>query len=171
MKTMVIPATAERQRLIRGIVKSLKSKEPNNNLIEYSYTLERKKRGSSYSSEEQNGIFRDISILHINYSTTLFREIIAMIGNKTGRVFFEKKPVFMSAKKALKKIDEFLRELQPDNLRNSKYEIPSEKGPISGVDTQRNLIFDGYKITQHTESKKSLEQGGPKEVNPLFAKL
>lgn len=171
MKVRIIPATTERQRLIQSIVKDLKNKEPHTNRIEYYYTLKGKKRGSSYLSEEQNGIFRDVSILHVNYSKTLFQGIEAVMGNKTGRVFLERKPVFMTARRALKKLDEFLRKLQPENLENPKYGIASVKVSNSGEETQRDLTFDGYKINKHTISSKSMQIGGPKEVNPIFTKL
>lgn len=168
MISKIMPATAERQRLIQNIVKSLRSKEPNNKRIEYYYTLKGKKRGSSFASEEQNGIFRDVSILHVNYSRMLFQGIEAVIENKTGKIFLENKPILMTAKRALGKIDEFLKKLQPENLEKRKYGIVSSE--ISGCksDFERNMSFDTYEIKQHIVSSPSHEKSGPKEVITIF---
>lgn len=169
MKAMIIPATAERQRLIQGIVKNLKSKGPSNSRIEYYYTLKAKQRGSSFLSEEQNGIFREVSILNVNYSKILFAGIKTVMENETGNVVFQHKPFLMSQKRALRKIDEFLRKLQPESLEKRKYGIASVEHSDSSVRVERDMDFGGYRVSYCTVSAETLDKGGPKEAFPFFA--
>lgn len=55
---------------------------------------------------------RNVSLININPLFPFSKNIKAAIGNKTGNILLEEKPFFMSTKKAFKKIEEFLTNLQ-----------------------------------------------------------
>lgn len=166
----IILATAERQKLIQNIASDLHNQKPKGKYVDYFYTLKAEKRGASLTTDESENAFRRVSILHINYSNILFNGIEATIGNTTGNIASLKKPLFMSTKKALRKIDEFLRKLQPENLKKAKSIEKNPDNIESEVysDIKEVADFESYKITKHFIGSDS---GSRRESNQLYKTL
>jgi len=109
-----INGTETTRNLVKSIVKDFKKNKPSMSHVDYSVSLRDKRHISSLSTDENNGVIRNVSILYVNIPKH-FQGIHAAIGNKTGNILIHQKPFFMSSKKALKKILTFLSELQPEN--------------------------------------------------------
>lgn len=104
-----IEGTERTRTLITNIARDFHSKKPSTRHVDYSI-----KTGwnSELLTDEQGDVFRNVSIIYLP-------GINAAIGNKTGNMLIGK-PWFMSIKKAVRKICDFLEKIQPEKLSTAK---------------------------------------------------
>ena len=105
-----IEGTPRTRALIGAIVRDLHAKRPATSHVNYNISIPRK--GELITFEEGKD-FRNVSII-------LLGEIRAAIGNKTGNLLLEEKSRFMTEKKALRKVVDFLETINPARRSNPK---------------------------------------------------
>jgi len=139
-----IQGTETTKKMVINAVESMRKIRPDARHIDYEVLLNNKRGYSSLSTFEDNKQLRNISQISISNSQ-LFSGIKAVIGNKTGNVDIERVPLFMSVKKATRKINSFLELLQPENRVN-----PISEGPLP-------VDFPNMIKTQETFKKYQLQ--------------
>lgn len=108
-----IEGTETTRTLIQNILARIQKDKPQMSHIDYKVKLEKKVTDTAeLSTYENEGVLRNVSLIDINPLFPFSKNIKAAIGNKTGNILLEEKPFFMSTKKALKKIEQFLTNLQ-----------------------------------------------------------
>lgn len=124
------------KKLITDILKVAQKNRPPMKHVDYSVSLIDKHNTSELHTDENNGILRNISIININPLYPIRKSIKAAIGNQTGNILLEEKPLFMSTKKTLKKIQEFLTNLQLAN-RNRLMSITQDANDYGSPETMK----------------------------------
>lgn len=102
------------RNLIKGVIGELQKGKPSKKHIDYSISLRNGLFPSTLITNENNGQIRNVSLVQLR-NTAFFSGIRAAIGNETGNVLIHNKPFHMSTRRAVKKIQDFLRALQPKN--------------------------------------------------------
>ena len=146
------------KKAIVSIVKDLQKNKPTQKHVDYLISLKSKSRNVELVTDENKGELRNISILRINASKA-FSSIRAAIGNTTGDLLLEERPFFMSTKKALKKIEEALTQLQPENRINPQK--VSAKTPRYNSQSYNRFEtkehFEKFDIVSRTDGSDSTE--------------
>jgi len=138
-----INGTETTKKFIKAIVGDLQKKKPVKQYLSSDFYIDysTKKGFSTLCTDENSGVMRNISLLRINYNKT-FNKVEATIGNKTGNILIEDKPFYMTQKKALKLVMNFLENLQPENLANPKSASFKTKKFSNSMDTIAHTTFD-----------------------------
>lgn len=134
--------------MIKNVISDIQTRRPASRFVDYSVELTEGKRVSKLYTNDDEGKLR-------NYSRILLGKIIADIGNKSGRIAIQKKPLLMSCKKAAKKVEEFLEKIQPQKLFKAN-DIKISGGRIGTIDSSdsfefmkfRKESFDGYEVSR-----------------------
>lgn len=151
-----INGTETTRRLIGNTVNELRKGRPNSRHVDYVVSLSKNRRNSELLTSENDGIMRNVSILYINDSS-FFNRIEAAIGNKTGNVLIGEKPFFMSAKRAFKKVQEFLAQLQPENLAKAEKIKSEQKVYKSFITLKTSADFGRFRLTQTTKGSDAIK--------------
>jgi len=168
-----VNGTVGTRKMIKNISNQLHKQRPNRADIDYSITLSNKHHTSSLTtgeglySENYTQAFRNISLLYVN-SSKLSNGIHAAIGNKTGNILIHDKPFFMSTKKAVKKIQEFLAQLQPENLGKPQKVSTATSNYSDYIKTKSSQEFKNFKIEKIIEGSNSSHSG---EILESYIKL
>lgn len=125
------------KRMINNVIEDVQKRRPAARCIDYTIELTEGKKESKLYTNEYAGELR-------NYSRIVIGKIIADIGNKSGKIAIQKKPIFISCKKSSKKVEEFLEKIQPQNLFKAK-NIETRGGRIGTIDSNDSFEFIKFK--------------------------
>ena len=147
------------RKLIQNIVQDLPKNRPETKFVDYSLTLKQKYSRSTLITDEQIGadgkhILRNVSLIKVGYSN--FKNgIKAAIGNNTGAILIQEKPFFISTKTAIKRIQKFLSQLQPENQKPPKeYDRKMGNHQFKG----NSHFYNSYKTKNLTQDNLTLRK-------------
>lgn len=135
-----IAGTEQTRSLITNIIGDFHSKRPLTKHVDYSITMN---RNSTLLTDENGDTFRNVSIIYL-------KGIQAAIGNKTGNILINQKPLLVSTEEAIKRICVFLEKIQPQNLK--KASIINEASDTIPEVNSLGLTPDFTKVTQDLKS-------------------
>lgn len=148
MKVIKIESTPTTKKMIGNIVQGLQKQKPDASYVGYSVMLTKKSKFSRLLTDENNGELRNVSLLDIDL-TSLFHTVRAVVGNKTGNILIEEKPFWMKTEKALKRVQDFLSQLQPESHPGSvTSKFPEEIGKSSKL-VKSTEYFEGSRIENY----------------------
>lgn len=135
-----IAGTEQTKSLITNIVSDLHSKRPLTKHVDYSITVN---KDSTLLTDENGDFFRNVSIIYL-------KGIQAAIGNKTGNILINQKPLLISTEEVIKKICGFLEKIQPQNLKRAN--VINETSDTITEANSLGLTPDFSKVTQDLKS-------------------
>lgn len=112
IKPVIIPATETSRGLMKDILQNLQAKKPSPPTSYVSYDISIKKDHAYLSTDENDGVIRNVSILSL-------KGIKGAIENATGAIRITQKPRFLSMENTVGKIMTFLEQIHPSNLVKS----------------------------------------------------
>lgn len=142
-----IEGTESTRKMIGNIVEDLQKRRPQKNHVDYFMTLREKRTRSEFLTDDNKGTLRNVSLFYLNNY-----RIHGAVGNKTGNILITQKPFFMSAKKAVEKIQDFLAKLQPEKRAEAKrVSAKSDKPDFDFEESELDATFDKFSIHQKVQ--------------------
>lgn len=151
-----IMGTDNTRALVQNIIGGLRKEKPTQRHINYAISLLDKNHRSEFLTHEQDGVLRNVSMLRINNSSPFITNILAVIWNKSGDIAIHEMPFFMSKKTAFLKIQEFLAQLQFNNITKPQ-EVSCKTGHSKDLNSLNTIAkFDKFNIEQNIHGSNNM---------------